>query len=107
MLPSFLCVFIDSSDFFDVSNVFSPKHLTKQEMEIVLNEFKEYKKDLLENETNENSEEVFNTKDKINLINSVIKDYDKLKLEIKKSEDLLKQINSFNSTTENYLSKNK
>ncbi len=105
MLPSFLCVFIDSSDFFDVSNVFSPKYLTKQEMEIVLNEFKEYKKDLLENEANENLKEVFNTKDKINLINSVIKDYDKLKLEIKKSEDLFKKINSFNSTIENYLSK--
>lgn len=105
MLPSFLCIFVDSSDFFDVSTTFSPKYLTKEEMENVLAEFKEYKKDLLVNETNENIEEILNTKDKISLISSVIKDYEKIKLELKEIEKLNKNINNFNTIVENYLNK--
>lgn len=105
MLPSFLCIFIDTSDFVDVSTTFSPKYLTKEEMENVLAEFKEYKKDLLVNETNENIEEILNTKDKISLISSVIQNYEKLKLEIKQGEELIEKLNDYNSSVENFLSK--
>ena len=109
-LPTYLCVFIDNNDHIDLSITFTPEFLTKEEMTRVLNEVKEYKKDLLESYTNdtynkEDVETILTIRDKISLISNVIKDYDKLKQEFVDTKNLINKVDNYNNIVESYLSK--
>lgn len=110
-LPSFLCLFVDSNDWINLSSTFTPEYLTKQEMENVLIEFKTYKKDLLDSYDNntynqKDVDEILKTKDKISLINNAIKNYYKEKESKEICNDLIKKIDEYNSSVEKLL-KNK
>lgn len=83
-IGSYLCGFVDCNDHITLSSVFTPEHLTKNEMILVLDEYKNYKKELLDSYYNntynqKDVDNILNSKDKITLIANAIKNYDQEK----------------------------